>query len=87
MNRGDQNDDDDTINQAFINADDDRGQTHERKDVIDMEMISGRTQKHGSISSVDSVDSEENGVGSGCLDRNAVRKRYFLFMRPWSNGY
>jgi len=51
--------------------------SHKRKDVLDMEVISGRTEKPGSVSSVDSLDSDEEKEAS-CLDPNLVRT-VFLF--------
>ena len=52
--------------------------THERKDVLDMDVISGHTTKHASVSSIDSLDSDVEEDAS-CLDPNLVRTFFESF--------
>ena len=73
----DDNAEEDDFDTTFVSGSGRTSQQQRRKkvDVIDVETISGRTEKHGSVSSVDTVDSDDEDElnrASDCLNPNAV---------------
>ncbi|XP_066919243.1 arf-GAP with coiled-coil, ANK repeat and PH domain-containing protein 2-like [Clytia hemisphaerica] len=67
-----------------------RKYSSDRVDVIDMETISGRAEKHGSVSSVDSIDSDDendNCLGpDASLFESAKSKNLSMMVMAFSNG-